>query len=259
MNEPTLARMRTGVAQDVRFADRRHRSVRRKKSWHAAVEPVEARTEPVLGQYEARLHEVRGSLAAVAAAVHALAGNDSLLSSEQRDRIGRMVTHEVERLQRLVAVPSADHAGGCVELLDVDEVVGEVVLARRMAGQEVGWEPSGHSVSARRDELVEVLNILLVNAARHAEGMPVRVDVAEDAGVIRISVTDSGPGVPRELRTTIFERGARRAESPGQGLGLAIAHDLVGELGGDLVLQDDGDRGARFVFTLPAKVLGGVA
>jgi len=259
MNEPTMARVRTGVAQDVRFADRRHKSARRKRSWHVPVKPVDPLTEPMAGDLESRLHEVRGSLAAVAAAVHALTGQDALPTGEQRDRIGSMLTHEVERLQRLVAVPSADRAGGHIELLDLDEVVGDVVLARRMAGQQVLWEPSGHSVSACRDELVEVLNILLVNASRHAEGTSAHVDVAEDAGVIRVSVTDCGPGVPREFRTRIFERGARRAESPGQGLGLAIAHDLVSGLGGTLALQDADEQGARFVFTLPLRVLGGVA
>jgi signal transduction histidine kinase len=258
MNEPTMARVRTGVAQDVRFADRRHRSARRKRSWHATVTSVDPLTEQLVGDHEARLHEVRGSLAALAAAVHALTGHDALLTGEQRDRIGSMLTHEVERLQRLVAVPSAEQAGGRAELLDLDEVVGEVVLARRMAGQDVVWAPSGHSVSACRDELVEVLNILLVNAARHAEGTSAYVEVVEEAGVINVSVTDCGPGVPREFRTRIFERGARRDESPGQGLGLAIARDLVGELGGTLVLQD-AERGARFVFTLPCNVLGGVA
>jgi signal transduction histidine kinase len=257
MNEPTMARVRTGGAQDVRFADRRHTSVRRKKTWHATVKPVDARTEQMLGEYEARLHEVRGSLAAVAAAVHALTMPDAVGSDQQGPQIAQMLGDEVERLKRLVAPENLPHLQP-VEELDLDDVIESVVALRRLTGHRVNWRPSGHRVAGRRDEFVEVLNILLVNAARHAPGAAVHVEVREDDGVIRVSVSDEGPGVREELRRRIFDRGACDPVTGGTGVGLSVARSLVHGLGGDLDLKDGG-VGAKFELTLPALALGGAA
>ncbi|MGA8247958.1 MAG: HAMP domain-containing sensor histidine kinase [Nocardioides sp.] len=257
MNEPTLARVRTGVARDVGFADRRHGSVRRKKSWHATVKPADARTEQLLGEYEARLHEVRGSLAAVAAAVHALTMSEVDASEGQQPQIARMLGDEVERLKRLVAPENLPHVQP-VEELDLDEVIESVVALRRLTGHRVEWRPSGHRIAGRRDEFVEVLNILLVNAARHAPGAPVAVEVREDDGVIRVCVSDEGPGVREELRRGIFDRGTCDPVTGGTGVGLSVARSLVHGLGGSLDLKD-GVVGAKFELTLPAPALGGVA
>ena len=65
--------------------------------------------------------------------------------------------------------------------------------------------------------------------------------------------------MPAAFRKQIFERGARREDSPGQGLGLSIARDLVQDLGGSLGLDSERERGARFEIVLPAIELGGAA
>jgi K+-sensing histidine kinase KdpD len=208
---------------------------------------------------EDRLHALRSGLAAVAGAVGVLTEHRSEVSESQRDRLESMLTAEVTRLQRLVAAPEAFAADSVAEELDLDEVIGNVVLARTVVGQRVHWQPSGHTVVARRDELVEVLTILLVNAYRHADGSPARVEVTSSDGMVRVSVTDDGPGIPDYLRDVIFERGARRTESPGQGLGLSIARELVSDLGGTLALERDCGRGARFDVQLRATELDGAA
>ncbi len=206
---------------------------------------------------EDQLHAIRSGLAGLAGAIHVLIGQGATAPEESRMRLEAMLVAEVERLQRLVGEPgSAPDADD--DLLDLDEVIADVVLARTAAGQQVLWTPSGHQVRGRRDELVEVLNILLVNAARHA-GTPVRIDVVGTGGQVRLGVSDRGPGVPVAFRQEIFERGARRADSVGQGLGLSIARDLVEDLGGTLALDDGRERGARFEVVLPAIELGGAA
>jgi signal transduction histidine kinase len=207
---------------------------------------------------EDQLHAIRSGLAGLAGAMHVLADRETVVPDDSRRRLESMLVAEIERLQRLVAVPGSAAEAGDAELLDLDEVIEAVVLARTSAGQQVLWTPSGHRVRGQRDELVEVLNILLVNAARHA-GTAVRIDVVEDGGQVRLSVSDRGPGVPVAFRQEIFERGARRDDSPGQGLGLSIARDLVEDLGGTLVLDAARERGARFEVVLPAIELGGAA
>jgi len=208
--------------------------------------------------FEDQLHAIRSGLAGLAGAIHVLTDEGSVIPESSRQRLESMLVAEVERLQRLVAVPEVEKHADDTELLDVDSVIEDVVVARTAAGQQVLWSPSGHHVRGRRDELVEVLNILLVNAARHA-GTPVRIDVTETAGQVSVSVSDRGPGVPVASRREIFERGARREDSPGQGLGLSIARHLVQDLGGTLALDVERTRGARFEVLLPAIELGGAA
>jgi signal transduction histidine kinase len=204
--------------------------------------------------YENKLHELRASLAGVAGAVHALEGDALPFGSEERLRMERLLSGELARLQRLMAADS--HAlAGPTEELDLDEVVESVVLARRLAGHEVSWRRTGHRVVARRDELVEILNILLTNAARHASGSSTYVDVRQESGQVRIIVSDDGPGVPVDLRPAIFERGTK-GPTGGEGIGLSVAKVLADELGGSLDLGDpEPDRGAVFEMKLPWKKL----
>jgi len=242
-----------GARRGYEHAARQHRSGRCQAPG-AGREPARVETSAAV---EDQLHAIRSGLAGLSGAIHVLVGQGAALPESSRSQLEEMLVAEVERLQRLVAVPGEQSAADA-ELLDLDEVIAAVVRARTSAGQQVLWTPSGHQVRGRRDELVEVLNILLVNAARHA-GTPVRVEVVETDGQVRVSVSDRGPGVPVAVRQEIFERGARRQDSPGQGLGLSIARGLVHDLGGTLALDVERERGARFEVVLPALELGGAA
>ncbi len=253
MNRTTMARGHAKASTD------RGRRLRRADRWSHVPQGRAERDKAVPPQgIEDQLHAIRSGLAALSGAIHVLTDDASAIPEDSRRKLESMLVTEVERLQRLVAVPGTEASAGHAELLDLDRVIEDVVLARTAAGQQVLWSPSRHQVRSRRDELVEVLNILLVNAARHA-GTPVRIDVTEVGGHVHVSVSDRGPGVPVAFRQQIFERGARRLDSPGQGLGLSIARDLVQDLGGTLVLDAERERGARFEVVLPATELGGAA
>ncbi len=73
--------------------------------------------------------------------------------------------------------------------------------------------------------------------------------------VVRIAVTDSGPGIPQEHLPHVFDRFYKadpsRSTSRGSGLGLAIARENARLLGGDLTVANVPGGGARFVLTLP--------
>jgi signal transduction histidine kinase len=208
--------------------------------------------------YEERLHAVRSGLAAVSAAVHVLSTPAAVTGPTMRRELGTLLIDEIERLQRLVSTSDPIEVGAQEEL-DLDEIVESVTLARRLVGQEVDWLPSGCRVLGDRDVVVELLNILLVNAARHAPDAPVRIEVEPVGKTVRVSVIDGGPGVSEELVHVLFERGAHREGSIGQGIGLAMARDLAAGLGGSLDLDRAVRKGARFDLTLPAAELGGAA
>ena len=141
--------------------------------------------------------------------------------------------------------------------VDVDDVVLEAAGEVETRGRSLDTrQVSAAQVVGHRDQLRRVVVNLLDNAVRHAAAT-VTLSLAETDSVVRLSVTDDGPGIPAERRADVFERfrrvdDARAAGRGGTGLGLAIARDLVQRHGGTITVDPDYDAGARFVVTLPA-------
>ena len=110
-------------------------------------------------------------------------------------------------------------------------------------------------ILCRPDELNQVWTNLIHNAI-HAMGHKGTLIIAvgpHEPGV-RVSVSDSGHGVPRELREKIFEPFfTTKAAGEGSGLGLHIVRQIVESHGGALHLGDSADGGACFEVVLPLK------
>ena len=117
-------------------------------------------------------------------------------------------------------------------------------------------------VMADRRRIVQVLNNLLSNAARHcADTSPIRVEVLHDGAYVTLSVRDEGRGIAPERLAHLFRKHARAAGEGGigGGLGLAICKGLVEAHGGRIWAESAGPgQGARFSFTIPVAE-GGVA
>ena len=120
-------------------------------------------------------------------------------------------------------------------------------------------------VMADRERIVQVLNNLLSNAARHSpESSPIRVEATREGAHVAVSVADRGRGVPPEMLGQLFRKHVALALDDAEGglaasgLGLSICKGLVEAHGGRIRAESAGlGRGARFTFTLP--VAGGEA
>jgi signal transduction histidine kinase len=100
----------------------------------------------------------------------------------------------------------------------------------------------------------EVLSNLLANALRHTPAGGEVVVTAEAAGDdVEFSVADTGTGIAQDRLPHVFDRFSRAPDSPGAGLGLAIAKTLVEAHGGEITAES-GPRGTTIVFTLPAVI-----
>ncbi|GLS23848.1 C4-dicarboxylate transport sensor protein DctB [Labrys miyagiensis] len=107
-------------------------------------------------------------------------------------------------------------------------------------------------VMANRVRLEQVLVNLLQNALEALEGrahQAIGIDVAEDAGLVRLTVSDNGPGMAPEVAANLFTPFVT-TKPRGVGLGLAISRDIVEELGGRLEVTSEPAKGCRFVITL---------
>jgi signal transduction histidine kinase len=142
----------------------------------------------------------------------------------------------------------------------LDEVIAEVVQSSRVlaAAKGVAVELAAAESSAftgDEDLLRRLVANLLDNAVRHApSGTAVRVDLERRDAGYAISVSDRGPGVPRDMREQIFRRfyrGDATAADGGAGLGLALARWIASVHGGDVTLADSSAAGTTFTAELP--------
>jgi signal transduction histidine kinase len=109
--------------------------------------------------------------------------------------------------------------------------------------------------SCDRSRLLQILSKLMGNALRFTEaGGEIVVRVERDGDRVRVSVRDTGRGIPAELLEEIFDRAANARRSPrdGPGMGLAIARGLAELQGGSIGVESRVSEGSLFWFTLPA-------
>jgi PAS domain S-box-containing protein len=111
--------------------------------------------------------------------------------------------------------------------------------------------------------LTQILTNLLGNAVKFAAGGRVALSVhavksPSGERTLRFEVSDSGPGIPVDLKDRIFEHfvqgdGSADVRKSGTGLGLAIARRLAVAMQGTLELANPGEPGARFVLKMPCR------
>jgi len=123
-----------------------------------------------------------------------------------------------------------------------------------------------HHIDASVDEILgeavlieETLTNVLFNAVKYtpSDGK-VDMQVREDGALVKVSITDTGIGVPESDLARIFEEfyradNARAAERDGTGLGLAFAKQVVERHGGRIWAQKNPEGGSRFIFTIPKE------
>ena len=134
-----------------------------------------------------------------------------------------------------IAAGCADRFRGLAHAQSIDIVVAS-------AGPEPAW------ISAPPELIDRLAGVLVDNACKHAgpDGK-VRISVGQRASRVTLTVEDTGPGVPAQDRSRLFDRFHRATERPGgAGLGLAIADSIVRSTGGQWRIGDSPLGGALF-------------
>jgi len=137
-----------------------------------------------------------------------------------------------------------------------------VVIVRERASREgvrisLSSDPGIDTVIGDGRRIRQVVFNLLSNAVKFAPaGGTVDVAATSVDGEVRVSVTDSGPGIAPEDQARIFEEfqqaAAGKEQREGTGLGLALSKRLVELHGGRIWVDSELGKGSTFVFTLPA-------
>ncbi|HEY3989754.1 MAG TPA: ATP-binding protein [Acidobacteriaceae bacterium] len=214
-------------------------------------------------------HELRTPLTSISGYVESML-EMPLLEPVAREFLGIILknatrmTRLTEDLLALAQVESADFklalrplaAGALVE--DAANSLMPIVHDAGMT-MEIG-ETVSDTVLADSDALQQVFGNLVENASKYGRsGGKLLLGARRSDEQVEFYVQDFGPGVPFEHQRRIFERfyrvdKARSRESGGTGLGLSIARHIVNAHGGDIRVESELGRGARFVFTLPMAI-----
>jgi signal transduction histidine kinase len=150
------------------------------------------------------------------------------------------------------------------EPLDVGRMASEVLDELRSVADEKGLalrlavEPEVPGFEGDRELVRLILTHLIENGLKFTEQGQVRVSVGFDDRSCRLTVVDSGPGIPRDQQARIFQpfepgEAVRRKHLPGVGLGLSLVRQMVDALGGSITLTSRVGHGTKFSVRLPHR------
>ena len=211
-------------------------------------------------------HELRTPLTSIKGSAATLLEFLSTRDSTETVQLVRIIEGQANRMRDLIndLLDVAHIETGALSVVTepadladlVDEARNTFLSAGGRGNIRMELPPDLPLVMADRRRIVQVLNNLLSNAARHSpESSAIRVNVITEDIHIAISVTDEGRGISAESLPLLFQKFSRlRHEDWGgdTGLGLAICKGIVEAHGGRIHAESDGPGlGARFTFTLP--------
>ncbi|GAF97883.1 unnamed protein product, partial [marine sediment metagenome] len=203
------------------------------------------------------------------------------LEPQQKEYLS-LIDHSAEALMRLLndILDFSKIEAGQLELetltFDLREVLGDTVQTLAAQAHEVGLELIHHFspevpylVDGDPGRLRQIVLNLLGNAIKFTDRGEVLLDVALDSELendvcVRISVRDTGPGIPEALREKIFHAFSQADSSMsrrygGTGLGLAISSELVEKMGGTIGIESELGVGSTFSFSIVLGRATGVA
>jgi two-component system sensor histidine kinase BaeS len=212
-------------------------------------------------------HELMTPLTAMRGYIETLGMPDLRLDGPTRERYMRIVTEETYRLEHIIGdlLDLARLEGGGTtmrrELVSMSVVFDRVAERheRELSSRHIRLErvlgADAEHVDGDPDRLEQALQNLVANALRFTpdEGR-ISLSTARIDESVRISVHDSGPGIPPEHLPQIFDRfykvDASRKATGGSGLGLSIVKAIVERHGGTIAARNE--TGAAFEIVLPS-------
>ncbi|MBI2568370.1 MAG: response regulator [Candidatus Schekmanbacteria bacterium] len=213
----------------------------------------------VIGRVAATVaHDLKNPLTAIAgwAELAATAGTPA-----RRDEYMQAIRDEMARLVDLVEtilIASRGEVRLDLKAIDAEVFFSRAVryLSRLVATSSVvirhRCAPAIGPLLIDSGQIQRVLYNLAANAVdAMPEGGTFEIDVSPADAKVRVTCTDSGPGVPAAIRQNLFTELFTYGKPHGTGLGLSLSKAIVREHGGDIWYEEAPGGGARFVLTLP--------
>lgn len=192
----------------------------------------------------------------------AILGRDDL-TLEQRQRFSNILTNSVDTLVEMTQ-EILDYARGGGELQPQQVELGGLIndlctfvegdFAERGLRIECQLDYAG-SVTMDESKIRRTLYNIANNArdAMQGSGGTLTISTRRLDGSVECRLQDTGPGIPEEIKDTLFEPFATYGKPSGTGLGLAIAKKTVEDHGGTITVESISGQGATFIIRLPLE------
>ncbi len=215
-------------------------------------------------------HELRTPLTSIIGLSELIAeGGDGQVNEEQIKHLSMIRQGGVRLLDMVTAMLDlskleANRMQLSVQKVNIGRVVSEVagkVQVKKGTRLEVKMDDSTPGVYGDEPRLKQVISHLLDNAAKFTSSGKISVDAEKCGEMLKVSVKDTGIGIPQDKQKAIFEGfvqadGSVQREHEGLGIGLTISRKLVELHGGRMWLHSKPGKGSEFSFTLPLKPIG---
>ena len=225
------------------------------------------RTEAIRNDFVANVsHELKTPVGAISLLAEAVdeAADDEVAVRRFAARLHKESARLTALVQDIIELSRLQGADVVLQgrPVDVNTVLAEAVDRNKLPaeGKNIKISLGGHSdamVHGDPDLLMIAFRNLIDNAIRYSpEGTTVGVGVRSRDGLVQVSVTDQGPGIPQDEQDRIFERfyrvdAARSRQTGGTGLGLSIVKHVISNHGGEVTVWSQPGQGSTFTVRLP--------
>ncbi|MCK9228802.1 MAG: ATP-binding protein [Syntrophorhabdaceae bacterium] len=228
-----------------------------------------AETEKVKSEFFALMtHELRTPLASMKAGL-ILLQKHSERGEHERQKVLTIMSQECDRLIQQVnsLLDLSKMEAGIIDLdigfHDIKPLMKKAIAeikplsTSRNIFFELDYSGKISPVRMDPERLLQVVRNILGNAVKFSpNGCTIKISLKPASGGFEFSVTDSGPGIPKEDRAAIFDKyrqaeTAVQAGAKGTGLGLALAKHIVDAHGGKIWVESEPGKGSTFTVFLP--------
>lgn len=207
-------------------------------------------------------HDLRNILTSAQLFTDRIEGSDDPLVKRMAPKLVNSITRAVNLCETTLAFGRVDEPAPTLSRVNLSQIVSDVIDSERLATSEYDLSfsediPASMTLRADGEQLFRVIFNLVRNArqAIMATGKPgeINLHADEDDQSWRLTITDTGPGLPQKAQEHLFQPFQGGVRKGGSGLGLVISADLIRGHGGRLELQRTDDSGTTFVIQLPKE------
>jgi signal transduction histidine kinase len=207
-------------------------------------------------------HDLRLPLTAILANAEFLAQSD--IDETERNEFYQEIRWSIERMNQLVTSlfeyskdcetlrPAArnivDTVERAIRMTSVKEKFRRITIKHHHRGSAVGWFDSN-----RLEQAVSNLILNACEAVSPDTGLVVITTMGNDA-YLQLGVWDNGPGIPPEIKDSVFQPFVSYGKAEGSGLGLAIVKKIVEDHGGEIYVSGRSGTGTLFKITIPFAI-----
>lgn len=210
--------------------------------------------------------ELRAPLNPIEGFSEILGMKDMELQPEEREELSKHIKDSSKHITKIIDELAELSLYESKKSLPVNYTISPNHLCRHMVdtmrprckqGVRIFFEselPDNYAVATNHEAIEALLRHLLENAVQDTDQGVITVACSEYGDKVKISVTDTGHGIPPEQREHVFDTFRELGDNVKlRGLGLPICKAIVNLLGGKIWLDADYHEGSRFIFELPSQ------